>query len=119
MSLRVFSVWRQADKYKVPLICFINKMDKMGANFENTLNDIIHKLGAKPLPLVYPIGSESSFVGVVDLLTLKSYIWDESDPSGIKFKTEDKIPAGLEKIITEKRHQLVETVAENDDQLLD
>ena len=112
------TVWRQADKYKVPRICFINKMDKMGANFDNTLNDIIHKLGAKPLPLVYPIGAESSFAGVVDLLTLKSYIWDESDPSGATFKT-GAVPEELEKIVKEKRHQLIETVAENDDQLLD
>src|SRR3990167_7424990 len=72
------TVWRQADKYNVPRICFINKMDKVGANYEATLQDIIEKLGAKPISMVYPIGKETSFKGIVDLLTLESYVWDDT-----------------------------------------
>src|SRR3990167_2782098 len=72
------TVWRQADKYKVPRICFINKMDKLGANFEGTVKEIRERLGAKPAIMVYPIGKETSFKGIVDLLTLESYVWDDT-----------------------------------------
>jgi len=65
------TVWRQADKYKVPRICFVNKMDKLGASFEKTIGDIRHRLGAKPAVMVYPVGSENTFKGMIDLLTLK------------------------------------------------
>src|SRR3990167_1272029 len=85
------TVWRQADKYKVPRICFVNKMDKLGANFERTLDDIRNRLGAKPAVMVYPLGSESSFVGVVDLLTRKSMRWSNDDQTGGKYDISDEI----------------------------
>ena len=114
------TVWRQADKYKVPRICFINKMDKLGANFENTVNDIVVRLGAKPLPMVIPIGKESTFVGVVDLLTMQAYIWDDAkDETGIKFETTDSIPEDMVAQVKEYRDKLIETIAESDDALLD
>ena len=69
------TVWRQADKYDVPRICFVNKMDKMGADFYFTVQTIIDRLGAKPLVMQLPIGAESDFVGVVDLLEMKAYVW--------------------------------------------
>lgn len=114
------TVWRQADKYKVPRLCFINKMDKLGASFENTVNDIVERLGAKPLPMVLPIGKESSYKGVVDLLTMQSYIWDDAkDSTGIKYEISDTIPSEMEAQVKEYRDKLIETIAESDDVLLD
>ena len=71
------TVWRQADKYKVPRICFINKMDKLGANFENTVNEIQERLGARPAVMTYPSGKEQEFKGLVDLLSMKALVWDK------------------------------------------
>ncbi len=112
------TVWRQADKYKVPRICFINKMDKIGADFFKTVDDIKNRLGAKPAVMVYPIGAENDFVGVVDLITLQSYVWGE-DPTGVKYKISDEIPADLKDGVMKKRAELIELVAENDDMLLE
>ncbi len=112
------TVWRQADKYKVPRICFINKMDKIGADFFKTVEDIKNRLGAKPAVMVYPIGAENDFVGVVDLITLQSYVWGE-DPTGVKYKISDEIPADLKDGVMKKRAELIELVAENDDVLLE
>lgn len=112
------TVWRQADKYKVPRICFINKMDKIGADFFKTVDDIKNRLGAKPAVMVYPIGAENDFVGVVDLITLQSYVWGE-DPTGVKYKISDEIPADLKDGVMKKRAELIELVAENDDKLLE
>lgn len=70
------TVWRQADKYKVPRICFVNKMDRLGADFYNCVRMVISNLGAKPLPIQLPIGSEDQFKGVVDLVAMKAIIWD-------------------------------------------
>lgn len=112
------TVWRQADKYKVPRICFINKMDKIGADFFKTVDDIKNRLGAKPAVMVYPIGAENDFVGVVDLITLQSYVWGE-DPTGVKYKISDEIPADLKDGVMKKRAELIELVAENDDALLE
>ena len=112
------TVWRQADKYKVPRICFINKMDKIGADFFKTVDDIKNRLGAKPAVMVYPIGAENDFVGVVDLITLQSYVWGE-DPTGVKYKISDEIPADLKDGVMKKRAELIELVAENDDVLLE
>ncbi len=111
------TVWRQADKYKVPRICFINKMDKLGADFEGTIKEIEERLGAKPAVMVYPIGKEQDFKGVVDLLTLKSLIWDQ-DPQGAKYTVKDEIPSDLKEKIHLCRAKLIEQIAETDDLLL-
>jgi len=112
------TVWRQADKYKVPRICFINKMDKLGADFEATVAEIEDRLGAHPAVMVYPIGKESDFKGVVDLLTMKAKYWDQ-DPQGIKFRETDEIPAEMKEVVAKFRAKLVEKIAEHDDLLLD
>jgi len=110
------TVWRQADKYKVPRICFVNKMDKIGANFEKTISDIRERLGAKPAVMTYPIGKEQSFKGVVDLLTLKALIWGK-DPTGTEFDIKD-VPPDMKNEVLKVREKLIETIAETDDYLL-
>ncbi|MDO4253955.1 MAG: elongation factor G [Kocuria sp.] len=116
------TVWRQADKYNVPRICFVNKMDKLGADFYFTVDTIISRLGAKPLVLQLPIGSESDFVGVVDLLSMKALVWEgdsKGDVSlGASYQTVD-IPADLQDRAEEYRNKLVEDVAEADDELME
>ena len=116
------TVWRQADKYDVPRICFVNKMDKLGADFYFTVDTIINRLGAKPLVMQLPIGSESEFTGVVDLLTMKAFVWpgdSKGDVSlGAKYEIEE-IPADLQERAEEYRNQLVESVAEADDELME
>jgi len=111
------TVWRQADKYKVPRVCFINKMDKLGADFEATVNEIRERLGANPVVMTYPIGKEDEFKGVVDLLEMKSMIWDK-DEAGTEYTTSDEIPADLKEKVAFFRAQLTEKVAETDDALL-
>ena len=111
------TVWRQADKYKVPRICFINKMDKLGADFEATVGEIKERLGANPIIMTVPIGKESEFKGVIDLLTLKAKIWDQ-DPQGIKYTVSDEIPADIKDKVTKARSKMVEQIAEHDDKLL-
>lgn len=108
------TVWRQADKYKVPRICFINKMDKLGADFEGTVKEIEERLGARPAVMVYPIGKEHDFAGVVDLLTLKSLIWDK-DPQGATYSVTSEIPANLKEKVQLLRSKLIEQIAETDD----
>src|SRR5476649_980816 len=88
------TVWRQADKYKVPRICFVNKMDKLGADFLATIKSIEERLGANPAIMVLPIGVESTFKGTVDLLTRKSFIWG-SDELGAKYETKDEVPEDM------------------------
>ena len=112
------TVWRQADKYNVPRICFINKMDKLGADFEKTIQSIINKLGANPIVLGFPIGSEQDFRGIYQILEQKSYIWS-GEELGAKFDVRDEIPAGMEETIKKYREQLIEKIAETDDVLLD
>jgi elongation factor G len=109
-------VWRQADKYGVPRICFINKIDKMGADFEHAIDTIRKRLNAKPIAIQIPIGQEDKFRGVVDLLSMKAIIWTNED-LGAEYETEE-IPAELKKKAEAFRAQLVETVAENDDDML-
>ena len=109
-------VWRQADKYGVPRICFINKIDKMGADFEHAIDTIRKRLNAKPIAIQIPIGQEDKFKGVVDLLSMKAIIWNNED-LGAEYETEE-IPAELKKKAEAFRAQLVETVAENDDEML-
>lgn len=111
------TVWRQADKYNVPRICFVNKMDRAGADFFNVVEDIKTKLKANPVPLQVPIGSEDSFVGVVDLITNEAIIWNEED-KGLTYET-IPIPDDLKETVDEWRQKLVESVAEYDDELLE
>jgi len=110
------TVWRQADKYKIPRLCFINKMDKLGADFDATVGEIRERLGANPIVMTYPIGKEQEYKGAIDLLTMKALIWDK-DPQGIEYSITD-IPADLQKKAEEMRAKLVEQVAETDDALL-
>ena len=109
-------VWRQADKYGVPRICFINKIDKMGADFEHAVDTIRKRLNAKPIAIQIPIGQEDKFKGVVDLIEMKSVIWQD-DTIGAEYAT-GPIPPELQKKAEAFHTQLVETVAENDDEIL-
>ncbi|GAB3191251.1 elongation factor G [Nesterenkonia suensis] len=116
------TVWRQADKYNVPRICFVNKMDKLGADFYFTVDTIVERLKAKPLVLQLPIGSESDFVGVVDLLHMKALVWPgdaKGDVSlGAEYETRE-IPEDLKERAEEYRNKLVEAVAEADEELME
>ena len=116
------TVWRQADKYDVPRICFVNKMDKMGADFYFTVQTIIDRLGAKPLVMQLPIGAESDFVGVVDLLEMKAYVWPgdaKGDVTmGAEYETRE-IPADLQAKAEEYRAELIEAVAESSEELME
>jgi len=116
------TVWRQADKYDVPRVCFVNKMDKLGADFYFTVQTIKDRLGAEPLVLQLPIGAESDFIGVVDLLEMRALVWPgdaKGDVTmGAKYEVQD-IPADLQAKAEEYRHQLVERVAESDDELME
>ena len=109
-------VWRQADKYAVPRICFINKIDKMGADFEHAIDTIRKRLNAKPVAIQIPIGQEDKFKGVVDLIAMKSVIWKD-ETMGSEYVVEE-IPAELRKKAEAFHTQLVETIAENDDEIL-
>src|SRR5439155_1926281 len=109
-------VWREADKYGVPRICCINKIDKMGADFEHAVDTIRKRLNAKPIAIQIPIGQEDKFKGVIDLLSMKAIIWNNEE-LGAEYVTEE-IPAELKKKAEAFHAQLVETVAENDDEML-
>ena len=109
-------VWRQADKYGVPRICFINKIDKMGADFEHAVDTIRKRLSAKPIAIQIPIGQEAKFVGVIDLINMKAMVWKD-ETMGAEYVTEE-IPAELKKKAEAFHAQLVETIAENDDEML-
>jgi elongation factor G len=111
------TVWRQADKYKVPRICFVNKMDRSGADFLTVVSQIHEKLGANPVPLQIPIGSEESFRGVVDLILMKARIWHE-DQFGVTFEISE-IPEELVAEAEEWRGRLIESVADADDTILE
>jgi elongation factor G len=116
------TVWRQADKYDVPRICFVNKMDKLGADFYYTVDTIINRLGAKPLVIQLPIGFESGFEGVVDLVEMRALTWRGDSKGdvemGAKYAIEE-IPADLVEKAAEYRTLLLETVAETDDALME
>ncbi|KMS91379.1 elongation factor G [Prauserella rugosa] len=111
-------VWRQADKYEVPRICFVNKMDKLGADFYFTVGTIEERLGAKPLVIQLPIGAESDFEGIVDLVQMKALTWRGDVKKGEKYEVED-IPADLADRAAEYREKLIEMVAESDEELLE
>ncbi len=112
------TVWRQADKYNVPRICFVNKMDKLGADFYFTVRTISERLGARPLPIQLPIGSESSFVGVVDLVYNRALTWRGDTKMGEDY-TIEAVPADMADEVEEYRQKLLETVAETDEALLE
>lgn len=110
------TVWRQADEYKVPRICFVNKMDRTGADFNRTVGMIQQRLGAVPVPIQLPIGSESDFVGIVDLLTMQAFVWPDSkgtEPQKVA------IPADLVDVAEEARAQIIERIVETDDALME
>ncbi|MDT7801673.1 MAG: elongation factor, partial [Actinomycetota bacterium] len=111
-------VWRQADKYDVPRICFVNKMDKLGADFYYTVKTIVERLGVRPLVIQLPIGAENDFEGVVDLVRMKALTWRGEVQKGEDYSVEE-IPAELAEKAAEYREKLVETVAEADDALME
>ncbi|GAA4391445.1 elongation factor G [Ornithinibacter aureus] len=116
------TVWRQADKYNVPRICFVNKMDKLGADFYFTVDTIKDRLGAEPLVLQLPIGAENDFIGVIDLITKRALVWPgdaKGDVTlGAKYEVQE-IPADMVQKVEEYRHHLIERVAEADDSLME
>lgn len=111
-------VWRQAAKYDVPRICFVNKMDKLGADFYYTVDTIVDRLGAKPLVMQLPIGAEDDFDGVVDLIDMQALTWRGVTEIGTE-ATIEEIPADLQERAAEYREKLLETVAESDDALME
>lgn len=112
------TVWRQADKYNVPRICFVNKMDKLGADYEKTIQSVVDRLGANPITIGLPIGAENDFKGIYHVLDQKSYIWS-GEELGAKFDVLDEIPEGMEEMVKKYREQMIEKIAETDDVLLD
>mgnify|MGYP000980258448 FL=1 len=111
------TVWKQADKYKVPRICFINKMDRAGADFFAVVDELKDKLGANAVPLQIPIGAEDTFQGVVDLISNKAIIWDDQS-KGMNY-SEGPVPAEMAEIVDEYRTRLIEGCAEEEDELME
>jgi elongation factor G len=112
------TVWRQADKYKVPRICFVNKLDRTGASFERCVSMIKDRLRAKPLVLQIPIGAEADFIGVVDLIQMKALVWPGETKKGEDYLVEE-IPANLKDAADTARHELIEALADVDDQVME
>ncbi len=110
------TVWRQADRYRVPRITFINKMDRTGADFFGSVRSMVDRLGANPVPIQLPIGSEENFRGVVDLVEMRALVW--LDELGTSYEVEE-IPAELREQAQEYHHQLIDAVAEHDEELLE
>ena len=110
------TVWRQANKYKVPRISFINKMDKAGANFEYSTSTIVQRLGARAVPIQIPIGEEAKFAGVVDLVEMKAILWHD-ETMGAKYDVED-VPANLKEKAEKMRIELIEAVADSDEEVM-
>src|SRR5690348_10505064 len=111
------TVWRQADKYRVPRIAFMNKMDRIGADFFASVQSIVERLGANPVPIHLPIGREGDFKGAIDLVTMKAYIYDD-ETLGAKYKVEE-IPDSMADMAKEYREKMLESVAEYDEQVLE
>ena len=109
------TVWRQADKYNVPRFCFVNKMDRTGANFWRTVEMIVDRLKAKPAVAQLPIGAEANFLGIVDLLSMKAYVYHDELGQNIE---ETEIPADMLEEAQSRRHELVELIAETDEELM-
>lgn len=112
------TVWRQADKYKVPRIAFINKMDRTGADFYGVVGQIGERLKANPVPMQLPIGSEEGFKGVVDLIERRAIVWIEDEAMGMKYEYTD-IPEDMVDVVEEWREKLIEAVCETDDEMLE
>ena len=112
------TVWRQADKYKVPRLAFFNKMDRIGANFDMCVSDIKEKLGSNPVPIQIPIGAEDQFEGIVDLIEMKELIWPIDSDQGQHFDTKD-IRAELQEKAEEARQYMLESIVETDDALME
>ena len=110
------TVWRQGDKYKVPRICFVNKMDKAGADFEYVIETIRKRLGARPVAIQIPIGAEAKFQGVIDLVEMKAILWHD-ETMGAEYSVEE-IPTDLVKKAEAFRMQLIESVSEHDDVMM-
>ncbi len=108
------TVWRQADRYNIPRICFINKMDRVGADFDRCISMIRERLYAKPLPVQYPIGAEDRFMGVIDLITMKAFFWKDADG---KVFNEEEVPEDLKASALSAREKMIEALADNDDDL--
>ncbi len=111
------TVWRQADSYGVPRVCFVNKMDRVGADFFRCVDMIADRLGARPLIMQLPVGKEAGFAGIVDLITMRAVIWND-ETLGAEFETKD-IPEGLAAQAAEYREKLIETAVEHDDGVLE
>src|SRR5207253_9971567 len=111
------TVWRQADKYHVPRICFINKMDRVGADFFRSVDTIVDRLRARPVPIQIPVGAEERFQGVVDLVKMNARIWRD-ETLGAKFD-DVEIPADLLDTAREYREKMIEAIAESDDHLFE
>ncbi len=109
------TVWRQADKYHVPRFCFVNKMDRTGASYERTLEMIIDRLKATPVPVQWPIGAEADFKGVIDLIEERAYIYHDDMGKNIE---EIDVPENLKEKVAEIRHQIIEHIAESDEELM-
>ena len=114
------SVWRQASKYHVPRIAFVNKMDRIGANFDKALDDIRKKLGANAWPILVPIGKEDYLQGVIDVVNQRAYLWPDTETNeaqqGTRYQIAD-IPAELVEPAKKMRHELIEAVANLDDKI--
>ncbi len=114
------TVWRQANRYSVPRMCFLNKMDRVGANFDKSVESIIEKLQAKPVVFNFPIGAEDKFIGVVDVIEQKAFIWDLTGPDGAdgdEFRVAD-VPAELQEPLKKYREKLLDAVAEEEEGVL-
>ena len=111
------TVWRQANKYNVPRLAFVNKMDRIGADFSRVVEQIEQRLGANPIPIQIPVGAEDTFAGVIDLMRMKAIIWNESD-LGLTYEEQD-IPADLADDAALYREQMIEAAAEGSDELMD
>ncbi len=111
------TVWRQADKYRVPRIAFMNKMDRMGADFYMSVKSLVERLGANPIPIQLPIGREATFRGTIDLVSMKAYLY-EDESLGATYRVEE-VPADLSELAKEYREKMLEAVAEHDEQVLE
>ncbi len=112
------TVWRQANRYKVPRMVFVNKMDRTGADFYEVENQIKSRLKANPVPIQIPIGAEENFKGVIDLVEMKAYVWEDEAAMGSNYEVQD-IPSDLQEKAEQYREQLIEAVAETDDELME
>ncbi len=112
------TVWRQANRYEVPRMVFVNKMDRVGANFYEVERQIKERLKANPVPIQLPIGAEDNFKGVVDLVEMKAYVWEDEAAMGSKYEVVD-IPADLQEKAQEYREKLIESISETDDELME